>query len=150
MISAAKTHVVSRRKTLSQYLSGPQLHGRDRNSAAEKADFHAQARLFCFALARELGVRREAYEVRVNLADEISAGECTLHTGQFFLQITHAGDRGADFDENRSVRARRCASMTTFGSDANTSHWMPIAMLENVEQARSWIVDFLYRTRGEA
>ena len=145
IIDASKTRVASRRKTLSEYVKGPPLHGRDKASEHLKNDFHHQGRLYCFELARELRLRRDSYDVRNLLAGPQVTGEIILHTSQFFFQITHAGDvRQAPVDE--SVMVRRCASVQDYGVD-EAWHYMPVDLLGSAAGAKSWILDFLVKTR---
>lgn len=145
MIPLTKPLTATRRKSLSEYCKGPPLHGRDKASEHLKNDFHHQARLFCFELARELRLRRESYDVRNLMAGAIVTGEIDLHTSQFFLQITHAGDvRGEGVD--RSVMVRRCEGLADFGSSEEI-HYMPVDLLDNATLAKGWVLDFLIKTR---
>jgi hypothetical protein len=145
VIPLTKPLTATRRKSLSEYVKGPPLHGRDKASEHLKNDFHHQARLFCFELARELRLRRDSYDVRNILAGPQVTGEIDLHTSQFFMQITHAGDVRQE-DADKSVMVRRCAGLSDYGGPEEI-HYMPLEFLDNVAGAKSWILDFLVKTR---
>ena len=88
--------------------------------AEAKTAFHREAKSSLRALARELGLGPEDYDLRSNYGGVAVSGEITLHSDQAYVQIS-LGCMG----QGREVMYRRCSGRSDYSGDRN--HYCDIA-----------------------
>ena len=91
---------------------------------AGKKRFHARARVRLAALAGELGLMPEEYDLRSNMGGIAVSGEVTLHSDNLYVQVSQ-GALGND----SGILYRRCAGRSDFHGGVN--HFAPLETLNN-------------------
>jgi hypothetical protein len=88
--------------------------------ADAKTAFHREAKSSLRALARELGLGPDDYDLRSNYGGVAVSGEITLHSDQAYIQFS-LGGMGA----GREIMYRRCCGRSDYSGDRN--HYCDIA-----------------------
>ncbi len=89
--------------------------------AEAKRAFHREARAALAALARQLGLVPDDYDLRINAGGIAVSGEVTLHSEKFYVQIS-CGIMGP----GRKILYRRCKGRRDYCGDRN--HFADIAL----------------------
>ena len=108
--------------------------------AEAKTAFHREAKSSLRALARELGIGPEDYDLRSNYGGVAISGEITLHSDQAYVQIS-LGCMGP----GREVMYRRCSGRSDYSGGRN--HYCDIAKVTHPASLASHIVRDLHLER---
>lgn len=88
-----------------------------------KAAFHKEAKKVLRALADELGLSKDQYDLRSNQGGIAVSGEVTLHTDRMYVQVSQG------MGVNMNVMMRTCDGRKDYGGHQN--NFCSAQMLEN-------------------
>jgi hypothetical protein len=92
--------------------------------AAEKEEFHKQARRLLKALAKDMDFKAGAFDLRSNKAGSAVSGEITLHHDHVYIQASNPGAR-----QERGLMIRTCENRQDYHGGRN--HFAPLAWLDD-------------------
>lgn len=108
-------------------------------AAERKKAFHREGKKFLASVAADLGLQKSDYDLRSNVAGIAVAGEVTLHTDTFYLQLCES-IMGRGF----SVLHRSCKHRKDYTGGSN--NFVAVEALEQTERytrflnlCRSWM-----------
>jgi hypothetical protein len=76
------------RELFTPVLLGPSITAYDAEGAARKRQFHRDAQRFLQALATQLGLSSEQYDLRTNAGGMAVSGEVSLHADHLYVQLS--------------------------------------------------------------